>query len=64
MSELSDHQRCKLMNLEPRYAQARLVDLFERKCELIFRCLACGTGKTWRRDTMLGRARPLLALAC
>lgn len=62
MPELSDQQRRKLMALEPHYAQARLVDLFERKCELTFRCLACGTSKTWRRDTMLGRARPLLGL--
>ncbi|ADG10943.1 hypothetical protein B7G68_12735 [Caulobacter segnis] len=63
MPELSDQQRRKLMALEPHYAQVRLVDLFERKCELSFRCLACGTSKTWRRDTMLGRARPLLGLS-
>lgn len=62
MPELSDQQRRKLMALEPMIATARLVDLLERQCELSFRCLACGTSKTWRRDTMLGRARKLLGL--
>jgi len=62
MPELSDQQRRKLMALDPKLAAARLVDLLERQCELSFRCLACGTTKTWRRDTMLGRARPLLGL--
>lgn len=62
MPELSDQQRRRLMALEPHIARARLVDLLERKCELAFRCLACGTSKTWRRDTMLGRAKGLLGL--
>lgn len=48
------------MALEPDYAEVRLVNLFKRKCELSLRRLACGTTKAWRRDTILGWARPLL----
>jgi hypothetical protein len=60
--ELSDSQRRKLAELEPRFAAMRLVDAFERKWEIQFRCTVCGTAKTWRRDVMLGKARALLGL--
>ena len=49
-----------MSELEPWLAAARLVDALERKWEVHFRCTLCGAGKTWRSDTMLGRARPLL----
>lgn len=60
MPELSDQQRRKLAELEPRFAAARLVDALELKWEILFRCMSCGTSRTWRRDTMLGRAKALL----
>lgn len=62
MPELSDQQRRRLAELEPRFASARLVDMLELKMEVTFKCLACGATKTWRRDTMLGRAKGLLGL--
>jgi len=58
--ELSDQQRRKLVELEPWFASARLIDALERRWEIHFRCTGCGATKTWRRDTFLGRARPLL----
>lgn len=60
MPELSDQQRRKLAQLDPWLASARLIDALERRWEIHFRCTACGATKTWRRDTMLGRARGLL----
>jgi endogenous inhibitor of DNA gyrase (YacG/DUF329 family) len=60
MPELSEQQRRKMVELDARFAAARLVDALELKWDITFRCAACGTSKTWRRDTMLGRARPLL----
>ena len=60
MPELSDQQRRKMAELEPRFARMRLVDALEHKMEILFRCTACGTSRSWRRDTMLGRARRLL----
>lgn len=51
-----------MVTLEPRFAAARRVDALELKWEITFRCMACGTSKTWRSDTYLGRARPLLGL--
>lgn len=60
MPELSDRQREKAATLESWFATTRLVVALERKWELHFQCLTCGATKTWRRDTMLGRARPLL----
>lgn len=60
MPELSDQQRRKLAELEPEFAKARLVDALELRWDIHFRCLACGSTRTWRRDTMLGRARALL----
>lgn len=62
MPELSDQQRRKMVELDPRFAAARLVDALELKWEIIFKCATCGTSRTWRRDTYLGRARPLLGL--
>lgn len=62
MPELSDPQRRKMAQLEPRFAALRLVDALERKMEIVFRCTACGTSRSWRRDVMLGRARSLLAM--
>jgi ribosomal protein L37AE/L43A len=60
MPELSDSQRRKMAELDPRFAKARLVDAVELKWEIVFRCTVCGTSKSWRRDTMLGRARTML----
>ncbi|PZR35504.1 hypothetical protein [Caulobacter segnis] len=60
MPELSDQQRRKMAELEPRFAALRLVDALELKMDIRFRCVACGTSRSWRRDTMLGRARRLL----
>jgi DNA-directed RNA polymerase subunit RPC12/RpoP len=60
MPEPSDSDRRKAAQMEPWLAGARLVDALERGWEIHFRCQYCGTTKTWRRDTMLGRARPLL----
>lgn len=60
MPELSDQQRRKLTALEPRFAQLRLVEAFERKMEIQFICIDCRTSRTWRRDVMLGRASSLL----
>ncbi|AZS19191.1 hypothetical protein [Caulobacter sp. FWC26] len=62
MPELSDQQRRRMTELDPRFAALRLVDALERKMEIVFRCTACGTSRSWRRDVMLGRARPLLGL--
>lgn len=59
MPELSDQQRRKMVELEPWFASARLIDALERHWEIHFRCTTCGATKTWRRDTMLGRARRL-----
>lgn len=60
MPELSDAQRRKMVELTPRFATARLVDALELNWEITFRCMACGTSKTWRRDTFLGKAKRLL----
>ena len=60
MPELSDQQRRKMAELDPGFARLRLVDALERKMEILFRCTACGASRSWRRDTMLGRARRLL----
>lgn len=60
MPELSDQQRRKMAELEPRFARLRLVDALELKMEILFKCTACGTSRSWRRHTMLGRARKLL----
>jgi len=60
MPELSEQQLRKMVELEPWFAAARLIDALERRWEIHFRCAACGATKTWRRDTMLGRARRLL----
>ena len=60
MPELSGQQRRRMAELEPRFANLRLVDAVELKMEILFRCTACGTSRSWRRDTMLGRARGLL----
>lgn len=60
MPELSERQRERLVELEPWLSSARLIDALERKWEVHFRCLECGATKTWRRDTMLGRAQKLL----
>lgn len=62
MPELSDAQRRKIAELDARFAAARLVDALELKWEITFRCLACGTSRTWRRDIYLGRARALLGM--
>lgn len=62
MPELSDAQRRKMVELPPRIAAARLVDALELKWEITFRCATCGTSKTWRRDTFLGKAKPLLGV--
>lgn len=62
MPELSDSQRRKMVELDPRFAAARLVDALELKWEITFRCTTCGTSKTWRRDTYLGRAKRLLGM--
>jgi len=62
MPELSDRQRRKIAELETWFASARLVEALERNWEIHFRCTVCGATKTWRRDTMLGRARGLLGL--
>lgn len=60
MPEPSDSDRRKAAQLEPWLASARLVDALERGWEIHFRCQYCGATKTWRRDTMLGRARDFL----
>ena len=60
MPEPSDADRRKAAQLHPLFAKARLVDALERGWEIGFRCQYCGTGKTWRRDVMLGRARRYL----
>lgn len=60
MPELSEAQRRKMVELDPHMAAARLIDALELKWEITFRCAACGTSKTWRRDTFLGRAKGLL----
>lgn len=60
MPEPSDSDRRKAAQLEPWLAGARLVDALERGWDIHFRCQFCGTTKTWRRDTLLGRARALL----
>lgn len=60
MPELSDQQQRKIAELEPWFASARLIDALELGWEIHFRCPACGTKKTWRKEVMLGRARALL----
>jgi hypothetical protein len=60
MPEPSASDRRKAAALDPWFAEARLVDALERGWEIHFRCQYCGTAKTWRRDTMLGRAKGLL----
>ncbi|MEW6390215.1 MAG: hypothetical protein AB1542_07255 [Pseudomonadota bacterium] len=60
MPEPSDADRRKAARLDPAFAGARLIDALERGWEIGFRCQYCGAGKTWRRDTMLGRARRYL----
>lgn len=62
MPELSDSQRRKLVELEPRFAATTLVRALELKWEIHFQCTACRSTKTWRHDTMLGRAKALLKL--
>ncbi len=62
MPEPSDSDRRRAAELAPELARARLVDAFERGWEIHFRCQFCGATKTWRRDTMLGRARGLLGV--
>jgi hypothetical protein len=60
MPEPSDADRRKAARLDPAIADARLIDALERGWEIGFRCQYCGAGRTWRRDTMLGRARRYL----
>lgn len=62
MPEPSDADRRKAAHIAPPFDQARLVDALERGWEITFRCQYCGSSRTWRRDVMLGRARPLLNL--
>lgn len=60
MPEPSPRDREKMTQLEARFAASRLIDALERGWEITFRCHYCGTTKTWRRDTYLGKARKLL----
>lgn len=60
MPEPSARDREKMAALDPAFAGRRLVEALEHGWEIHFRCLYCGTSKTWRRDTYLGKARPLL----
>lgn len=60
MPEPSDSDRRKAAQLSDTFANVRLVEALERGWEIAFRCQFCGASKTWRRDIMLGRARPLL----
>jgi len=60
MPEPSDSDRRRAAALDPQLAGSRLIDALERGWEIGFRCQYCGTGKTWRRDVMLGRARRYL----
>jgi hypothetical protein len=60
MPEPSDNDRRKASQLDPAFANYRLVDALERGWEIGFRCQYCGATKTWRRDIMLGRAKAYL----
>jgi len=62
MPEPSARDREKAADLEAQFASYRLVDALERGWTITFKCQYCGTGKTWHRDTMLGRARKFLGL--
>lgn len=60
MPEPSYADRRKAAQLDPQFARARLVEALERGWEIGFRCQYCGAGATWRRQTMLGRAKRYL----
>lgn len=60
MPEPSERERHKMVELDPWVARTRLVRVLELKGEVHFKCAECFATKTWRRDTMLGRARRLL----
>jgi hypothetical protein len=60
MPEPSPRDREKLAQLDAPFASTRLVEALEKGWEITFSCHYCGTSKTWRRDTFLGRARKLL----
>ncbi len=62
MPEPSARDREKAAQLDPAFANRRLVDALERGWEIEFRCQYCGSSKTWRRDVMLGRARRYLGM--
>jgi len=52
MPEPSDADRRKAAQLDPQFAQARLVDALERGWEIGFRCQYCGASATWRSQTI------------
>lgn len=62
MPELSQQQRLKMVTLEPGFARTPLVRALELGWELHFKCVWCLATRTWRRDTLLGRARAHLGL--
>jgi hypothetical protein len=62
MPEPSARDRERAAQLDPAFANRRLVDALERGWEIEFRCQYCGSSKTWRRDVMLGRARRCLGM--
>jgi len=60
MPEPSVRDREKMSKIDATFASLRLVDALERGWGITFRCQYCGAGKTWRRDTFIGRARHVL----